>query len=127
MKNVIARTLALVGALGASANALAEVSDKIPSLPRLGAEALVLVAFGVVATRYRLWLSVFPIAAAVALLLATWHMFQDSALAHAILSEKGRWYEVSAWICAVAPLLIILGVVFVRWRSRRSATAVHDP
>jgi hypothetical protein len=122
MRSAITRTLTLVAALGASATAYAEVSDKIPSLPRLGTEALVVVGLGVVAARFRFWLSLFPIAAAVALLLATWDMFQDGALARAILTEKGWWYAISAWVFAVAPLLIILGVVFVRWRSRHRDT-----
>jgi hypothetical protein len=124
-KRLVLAIVSVAFALFASAG-VAEVSDKIPSLPRLWVQGTGAAVVGFLAARFTRWWWLIPIAFAGLLVFGAWDMFSDAHLAEAIRREQGDYYELSAWLSATLPLAATFLGYLLRRIHLRQRDVTHD-
>jgi len=116
----LGRMRLLVILLGAfwQTSALAEVSDKMHTIPALLGQGAIVAALVFLLCLWRWWLALFASALPILLFFGTYGLWQEVAMRQALLQEQGLVYFVAM---LVADTLVFAGVVAggaVAWRRR---------
>ena len=103
-----------------SVPAIAEVSDKMLSIPGMWLQAILIGGLAIIAARLRWWLGlpflIFPLVIA----LATFERRHDPAMAPAIIEDQGLvYFQYSYASAALAALMVGIGIWMGWGRSRR--------
>jgi hypothetical protein len=103
--------------------ALAEVSDKVASVPQLWLTGVIAGVVALLAGRYRFTLGVILLPISIFLVFAGLEPVRDPFVGPAIISEQGQAYAVAAYGSAFVLLALHLAGLWLSWRRRQRAAA----